>query len=78
MRDAAVIANFKYPRKYSTILSLFDQSSCHRAYDEDALNARKVNICPDGTQPCMRDATWARKVQKVVDDNGIPKEGEEF
>ena len=32
-----------------------------------------MNVHPGGAQPCMRDTTWAGKVQKIVDDNGVPK-----
>ena len=34
---------------------LFDQSCCHYAYGEDALNARKIKVHPGGAQPRMRD-----------------------
>ena len=71
--DAAAIASFKYPNEQYIILWPFDQRSCHRAYGEDALNARKMNVCPGGAQPLMRGTTWAWKVQKIVDDNGAPK-----
>ena len=37
--DAAAITNYKYPSEQYTILWLFDQTSCHRAYGEDILNA---------------------------------------
>ena len=47
---------------------LFDQSSCHRAFAEDALNAKVMNIRPGGVQPRMHDAMWAGKVQKKNDE----------
>ena len=71
--DAAAIANFKYPSKHYTILRFFDQSSCHRAHEEDDLNARKMDVHPGGAQPRIRDTTWAGKVQNMAGDNGVPK-----
>ena len=70
---AAQIAEFKYPSDKHTIVWLFDQSSCHRAFAEDALNARVMNVRPGGVQPRMRDTMWAGKVQKMIFDDGTPK-----
>ena len=36
------------------IVWLFDQSSGHCAYDEDALNVLQMNLIPEGKQPVMR------------------------
>ena len=73
VEDAARIAEFKYPSDKFTITWLFDHSSCHRAFAEDALNAKRMNVRPGGRQPRMRDTTWAGQPQKLVDDNGVPK-----
>ena len=73
VKDAAVIAKFKYPSDKYTIIWLFDQSSCHRAYAEDSLNVLRMNKRPGGGQACMRDTMWQGKVQKLVDENGVPK-----
>ena len=70
---AARIAEFKYPSDKHTIVWLFDQSSCHRAFAEDALNAKVMNVRPGGVQPRMRDTMWAGKVQRMVYDDGTPK-----
>ena len=70
---AAQIAEFKYPSDKHTIVWLFDQSSCHRAFAEDALNAKVMNVRPGGVQPRMRDTMWAGKVQKMIFDDGTPK-----
>ena len=48
-------------------------SSCHRAFADDALNAKRMNVKPGGAQPCMRDTVWAGRVQKMVFENGVPK-----
>ena len=50
-----------------------DQSSCHKAYAEDAMNPRVMNVNPGSHQPVMRDTVWAGAVQKFVDENGVPK-----
>ena len=55
--DAAKIAEFKYPSDCHTVVFLFDHSSCHRAFVDDALNSRKMNVKPGGQQPVMRDTT---------------------
>lgn len=70
---AARIAEFKYPSDKHTIVWLFDQSSCHHAFAEDALNAKVMNVRPGGVQPRMHDTMWAGKVQRMVYDDGTPK-----
>ena len=71
--DAVAIAEFKYPLQKNTIVFIFDQSSCHKAYAEDTLNASRMNVHPGGKQPRMRDTVWVGRVQKLVDDKGVPK-----
>ena len=71
--DVAEITNFRYSSEQCTILWLFDQSNYHHAYREDALNTQKMNDHQGGAQPHMRDKTWAGKVQRMVDDNSVPK-----
>lgn len=70
VKDAAAIANFKYPSDKYAIIWPFNQSSCHRAFAEDSLNVLRMNKCPGGGQSCMRDTMWQGQVQKLVDDNG--------
>ena len=52
---------------------MFDQSSCHRAYADDALNVQRMNVRPGGTQSEMRDIKLERRVQRMVVENGMPK-----
>ena len=59
----------KYDPATHTIVWLFDQSSCHKAYAPDALNANKMNFNPGGVQRLMRDTMWAGKVQRMVFGN---------
>ena len=73
VEDAARIAEFKYPNDKHTVTWLFDHSSCHRAFADDALNAKQMNVRPGGRQPRMRDTTWAGQPQCLVDENGVPK-----
>ena len=60
LKSATGVANFKCPLDKHTIL-LFDHSSGHRAFAEDTLNARRMNVRLGGVQPCMRDTVWAGK-----------------
>ena len=70
---AVDIAELKYPRATHNLVWLFDQSSGHTAYDDDALNVQRMNVKPGGRQPVMRDTTWNGNVQRLVDDKGVPK-----
>ena len=40
VKNAIKIAKFKYPSESYTVVWIFDQSSCHKAFAEDFLNAR--------------------------------------
>ena len=74
--DAATIAETKYPReKGYRLVWIFDHSSCHGAYAENALNANKMNAKPGGKQPVMRDTInpFTGQVQHLVFSIGIPK-----
>ena len=71
--NAAKIADFKYNKEKHKIVWLFDQSSCHKAFAEDALNANKMNFRPGGAQLAMRDTVWAGQQQKMVKPDGTPK-----
>ena len=51
-----------------TIVRLFYQSSCHRAFAKDALNTKVNNVRPGGVQPRTRDM-----MQKMIFDDGTPK-----
>ena len=73
VKDAGRIADFIYPSASHTIVWIFDQSSCHRAFSDDALNVRRMNVRPGGAQPAMRDTVWGRRVQRMVMDDGTPK-----
>ena len=52
---------------------VFDHSSCHGTFAEDALDASKVNLKPGGKQPRMHDTIWNGKVQKMLFADGTPK-----
>jgi hypothetical protein len=73
VRDAVAIASFKYPPGRNTLCWIFDQSSCHRAYSEDALNVNNMNVHPGGAQALMRDTVWCGKTQTMVNDTGVAK-----
>ena len=44
VEDAVKIAEYKYPARKNTLVFIFDQSSCHKAFAEDALNATRMNL----------------------------------
>ena len=71
---AAKITECKYPRSDGyKVVWIFDHSSCHRAFADDALNAYKMNARPGGKQPLMRDTVWQGRVQKMVFSIGVAK-----
>ena len=73
VQSALTIAEFKYPKESNTLVWLFDQRSCHCAYNDDALNVKRMNVKPGGgAQPVMRDTYWGKK-QKMVLPDGRPK-----
>ena len=57
----------------ATGIFLFDNAPSHRKVVDDALNADRMNVGPGGKQPIMRDTVWGGQVQRLVDDDGIPK-----
>ena len=73
MERAIVIANIKYPSDRYSKVWLFDQSSGHCAFKEDALNVNRMNVNPGGAQPRMRDTVWDGKLQRMVLNDGRPK-----
>ena len=72
VKNAVKIAKCKYPNESYTVMWIFDQFSCHKAFVEDSMNARRMNDRPGGTRPKMRTTTWAGKEQMVF-DNGTAK-----
>ena len=73
IKNAVQIAEYNYPMESHTIVWHFDQSSCHRAFAEDALNVRRMNVRPGGAQPRLRNTVWGRQVQSMVMEDGTPK-----
>ena len=73
MEMAIKIADIKYPSdKYSKVW-VFDQSSGHCAFREDALHVTRMNVGSGGAQPRMRDTIWDGRVQIMVLADGWPK-----
>ena len=52
---------------------VFDNSSCHNAYSDDALLASRMNAKPGGKQPVLRDTMCNGQAQKMVFSIGVPK-----
>ena len=74
LESASIIANIKYPRdKGFRICFVFDHSSYHGTFAEDALDASKMNMEPGGKQPQIHDAYWKGRLQLLVFPDGTPK-----
>ena len=71
IKNAADIANIKYGATH-TIVWLFDQSSCHKKFDELSLQASKI-LVKDGGPRRVRDTVWAGRPQAMVNDDGSAK-----
>lgn len=69
--NAADIADVKYGGTH-TIVWLFDQSSCHKKYADDALQANKI-LVKDGGPHRVRDTIWEGKPQSMVNSDGQAK-----
>ena len=62
MGIAVKIAEVKYPKgKCYRLFWIFDQSGCHMAYADDALNVHRMNIKEGGSQPLMHDTIYNDK-----------------
>ena len=67
MDYAFKIADVKYPKEEGyRVAWVFDNSSCHNAYAEDALIATNMNAKPGGKQAHLHDTVWNGRVQKIV------------
>ena len=73
MEKAVKIANIKYPSDSYSKVWLFDQSSGHCAFREDALNINKMNVSAGGAQSRMRDTVWDGRIQRMVLSDGRAK-----
>ena len=74
MDEAVKLAEKKYPKNegYRHVW-IFDQSSCHAAKADDALDVSKMNVKPGGKQTAMRDTVWHGRIQKMTFNIGVPK-----
>lgn len=67
MKNAVSIAEAKYPKEDGyRLFWVFDQSSCHMAFGDDALNASRMNASPGGAQPLMHDFEYQRKYVRMT------------
>ena len=57
----------------ATGIFIFDNAASHWKVADDALNADRMNVGWGGKQSAMRDTSWEGEVQKIVDENGLPK-----
>ncbi len=74
IEEAVAIADIKYPKQDGwKCVWVFDQSSCHTAKAEDALDVNRMNVKPGSKQAVMHDTTWNGQPQKLVFNLGVPK-----
>ena len=71
MVDAIKIAKVKYSSEHHKVFWLFDHSSGHTAFADDALNVNRMDVKPGGKQPKMHDTIYNGKRFSMV----ITKEG---
>ena len=66
--EAAVkIAEIKYPKADGwKWVWIFNQSSCHTAMAQDALDVPKMNVGPGGKQSKMHDTVWVGGAENVL------------
>ena len=63
---AVKICEYKYPKADGWIwILIFDQSSCHTAMAEDALDVSRMNVGPGGKQARLRETVWVGKPQSL-------------
>ncbi len=63
---AVEIVDVKYPKEQGWRRCwIFDNSSCHNAMADDALNVNRMNVNPGGAQRIMRDTSFGGKEQKM-------------
>ena len=66
VENAIKIAEFKYPASDNDLVFLFDQSSGHCAYVDNALIAHKMNVSDGTKQPFLCNTMWDSKPQRMV------------
>ena len=70
---AKTVDIFERVHPHATGIFLFDNAPSHRKMADDALNVDKMNVGPGGKQPKVRDTVWGGAVQRLVDNDGVPK-----
>ena len=74
IKRAAAIAEIKYPKHEGwRHCWVFDNSSCHNAMANDALNVNSMNVKPGGAQKILRDTVYNGKEQKMYFISGGQK-----
>ena len=74
IRRAAEIAEIKYSKEQGwRFCCVFDNSSCHNAMAEDALNVNSMNVKPGGAKKILRDTTYNGKAQRMYYISGGQK-----
>ena len=72
VKDACDTAESKYDPAKHTIEFVFDQSSCHKKFDEKALIAKSI-LVKDGGPHRVCDTVWAGQPQAMVNSDRSAK-----
>ena len=72
IENACDITESLYDITTHTIVWIFDQSSCHRKFHEQALIAKNI-LVKDGGPRRVRDTVWAGRPQEMVHPDGTAK-----
>lgn len=70
MVNAVKVAEAKYPKEEG--FRIFDQSQCHKAFADDALNVNRMNAKEGGCQPVMHDTVFEGKNISMTKLNRTP------
>eukprot|EP00733_Pompholyxophrys_punicea_P000855 Pompholyxophrys_punicea_v1_NODE_325_length_2252_cov_4.671825.p1 type:complete len:134 gc:universal NODE_325_length_2252_cov_4.671825:1165-764(-) len=70
LENVIAIHNIRFP--HAQALFVVDNSSGHRAFAPNALNAEKMNVNPGGKQPILRNTFWNGKEQ-VIGNRGLKR-----
>ena len=64
LKRAVEIADIKYPKADGwRCCWVFDNSSCHNAMADNALNVNRMNVNPGGAQKILRDTVYNGRSQ---------------
>ena len=70
--NACDVAEVKYPHSQQTLIFVFDQSSCHTKYGNQAFLAKYISVKHSSPRR-IHDTEWAENVKEMVLPDGTAK-----